>query len=352
MDRTFEVVVVGAGPIGLECAVNLGLNGINYCLFDAGALGSTIQQWETGTHFLSTPERLEIAGFPLQTLDQLSPTKDRYLAYLRSIVETYNVTLETFTKVSAIKPSESGFELTLDTRLGSQRCAAKKVILATGAMHQEKGLEVPGHDQPFVHSALEDNHQYFRKKVLIVGDRNSALEKMIRVFRLGGEVSVLIPEQDVEPGGVRVEYLREWRLLTDKEKVKVFRDAKLEKIDASGRCEITAKGESVSEEFDFVIPCTGYEYKPDFLHAIGVSTDGDGNPEYDSETMETNLPGLYLAGTVAGGTRLMKELFIGTCHVHVERILHALRESPELRVGSPEQRQYRFTYDEIKERER
>lgn len=352
MAKRHEVIVVGAGPIGLECAVNLSLNDIDYSLLDAGALGSTIQRWETGTHFLSTPERLEIAGFPLQSVDQLSPTKDAYLAYLRSIVEAHDIALETFTRVQEIKKTQNGFELLVEKRGGIESCLAEKVVLATGAMHEEKGLDIPGCEQRFVHSAVAENHQYFRKKVLIIGDRNSALEKMIRVFRLGASVSVLIPEQDVDPDAVRVEYLREWRLLTDKEKVKVFRNARLESIDGNGNCKISSDGNTLSEGFDFLIPCTGYQYNPSFLHDIGIATDEEGNPHYNSETMETNLPGLFLAGTVAGGTRLMKELFIGTCHEHIEKILRPLRPSPKLLLGSPAQRHYRFSYDEIKERER
>lgn len=344
---SYEAVIVGAGPIGLECSVNFLLNDISHLLIDAGALGNTILNWSHHTHFLSTPERLEICQFPLHNVNQLSPDGQQYLGYLRSVAEFYDVPLCTFHKLEAIERTGAEFRLTISNRAKQFEIVAKNVVLATGAMNYPRKLGVPGESLDFVHHHYRDFHQYFRKKLLIVGDGNSALEAVFRGFRVGAEivVSMLIPS--VNPDEVRLEYYREFQLLEKKNLIRVYYNSEVSQIAPGGHCRLVQDGQSIEVQADFVLSCIGYQYDTSIFEKFGIEIKEGKIPQHDPNTMETNVKGLYLAGTVAGGEKYSKELFIGTCHQHVENILKVLKKEPIFKTGSPPSRHFQFSYDEV-----
>ncbi|UZR98268.1 NAD(P)-binding domain-containing protein [Chondrinema litorale] len=348
INKSTEVLVIGAGPLGVECSVNLKINGIDHMLVDAGCLGNTILKWDNNTHFLSTPDRLEIAEIPFQSVDQKSPTGEAYLSYLRNVVEIFDLPLFTYHKVTEVKREGSnGFAVKLSHKNAIFQISTKKIILASGGMNELSNMGIPGEEYSFVHSNENINHKYFRKKVLIVGDGNSALEKAIRAFRMGADVSLLIQQEKLDAEKVRFEYLRECRLLIEKEKIRLISKAQIEKIDENGNCFFKIMGITYDDNFDFIIKCVGYNFNEALLKEAGVELDEDKVPYYDKETMETNIPGIYLAGTVAGGLRDMEKLFIGTCHSHVEKIIHHLDDSSKTKTGSPANRKYSFKYEDV-----
>ena len=205
-----HVALVGAGPLGLEMAVALKKAGLRYVQIEAAQIGATIQWWAPNTRWFSSPERISIAGVPLVTPNQEKASREEYLAYLRSIVEQFDLHIETYTRVIDIARHPDGrFRLTLrpcirGTLLGPPRTLlADKVILSTGGTERPNLLNVPGEDLPHVTHYFQDPHAYFRKALLIVGGRNSAVEAALRCHRIGANVHFSYRRDGVDPKDIK-----------------------------------------------------------------------------------------------------------------------------------------------------
>ncbi|MEC9373624.1 MAG: NAD(P)-binding domain-containing protein, partial [Planctomycetota bacterium] len=196
MEKT-SIVLIGAGPIGVEAAVALAEAGLDYVHIEAGQVGSTMQWWAPDTTFFSSPERIAIADAPIPSVDQSKATRESYLAYLRSVVARHDLPIRTYTRVVAAAPHpEGGFVLTLrpsnhgvggpeESRSpipsprkqpGDALLHAEKIILAIGDLQRPRLLDIPGEDLPNCSHFFDDPHRYFRRKVLLVGGKNSAAE--------------------------------------------------------------------------------------------------------------------------------------------------------------------------------
>jgi thioredoxin reductase (NADPH) len=320
--RVSEVLIIGAGPIGIELAIGLERAGIPYEHVDAGQIGSTISWYAPQTHFFSSPERIAIAGVPLQTLDQTKATREEYLNYLRAVVLQFDLHIETYEPVTSIVRRDGGFTVKTEGRVPRER-HARKVILAVGDMHRPHLLGVPGEDLPHVSHYFADPHVYFRRRVLVVGGRNSAVEAAIRCVRVGAEVTLSYRAGDLDEAHVKFWLLPELRSMV--------RDGKLMFLPRTAVRAITPEAAVLDPdgrrvEADFVLLLTGYEQDTTLFEQAGVALEGPRRrPRFDERTMETNVPGLYVAGTAAAGTQVSgTREFIETSHVHVERILAAL----------------------------
>src|SRR4051812_37431365 len=191
VSREADVAVVGAGPIGLELAVALKRAGIDYLHFDAKQIGYTISWFPPQTRFFSSNERIAIAGVPLQTPDQGKCTREQYLAYLRSVVQEFDLRVNTYEPVVAIdRNADGGFVLTTHPAVGRRTYRARRLVLATGGTDYPRRLGVPGEDLPHVSHYFDDPHKYFRRRVLIVGGKNSAVEAALRCHHAGADVSL------------------------------------------------------------------------------------------------------------------------------------------------------------------
>src|SRR4051812_46299808 len=187
---TTDVVIIGAGPIGLELAVAFKRAGVDYLQFDAKQIGYTISWFPPQTRFFSSNDRIAIAGVPLQTPDQNKATREQYLAYLRTVVQQFNLKINTYEPVVNIERESSGFALTT-TRGGVHRhYRANRIALATGGPAPPRTLDVPGEDLPHVHRHWRDPHDYFNKRVLVVGGKNSAVETALRFHHAGAQVAL------------------------------------------------------------------------------------------------------------------------------------------------------------------
>ncbi len=180
-----DVAIIGAGPIGLELAVCLKRAGVDYIHFDAHQIGYTMTWWPHNTYFFSTTERLAIAGVPIQNNYQQRITGEDYLAYLRAIVEQFDLAINTYEPVAALTRTSEGFSLTTQPLAGERHYRCRRVVLAIGDMHHPNCLQIPGEDLPHVSHYFRDPHDYFRKRLLIVGGRNSAVEAALRCWRAG-----------------------------------------------------------------------------------------------------------------------------------------------------------------------
>jgi thioredoxin reductase (NADPH) len=315
--ESHHVAVIGAGPIGLELAVALKQAGIDYVQIDAGQIGSTIEWYPPQMLFHSSSDRLALAGLPIQTANQQKITREEFLAYLRALVQYFGLTVRTYERVVDIKKSPDGFEL--QTTAG--RLRADIVVLAIGAFHAPRLINVPGEDLPHVSHYLGDPHKYFGTRLLIVGGRNSAVEAAVRCHRAGADVTISYRGADFDPKVVKFWLLPEVRALIRDGYVRFLPRTCVEAISP---CKVRLSSGEIPA--DFVLLMTGYRQDPRLFEMLGVTLQGDERaPVHDPQTMETNVPGVFIAGTAVAGTPPRKvSVIVETCHVHVPRIVAAI----------------------------
>jgi thioredoxin reductase (NADPH) len=313
-----RVLLIGAGPIGIELAVQLKRSGIDYEHVDAGPIGATITWYAPQTHFFSSPERIQIAGVPLQTLDQSKATREEYLTYLRAVVLQFDLQISTFERVLSIAP---GF--VVETTHGTRR--AEVLVLAIGDMHRANLLGIPGEDLPHVSHYFGDPHVHFRRHVVIVGGRNSAVEAAIRCVRAGARVTMIHRAESLPQDHIKFWLYPEINGMIREGRIAFIPNATVTSIDRTG---VTlSNGRRIV--CDDVLLLTGYEQDTSLFEQAGIELVGPNRrPRFDERTMETNVRNIYVAGNAAAGTQVSgTREFIETAHVHVERIMAALKGS-------------------------
>jgi len=330
--RTADVGIVGAGPIGLELAVALKRAGVDYVHFDAQQVGYTISWYAPGTRFFSSNERIAIAGVPLQTPDGSKATREQYLTYLRTVVQQFDLRVNTAGRVVGIdRLTGGGFRLTTRPAAGERQWVVGSLVLATGGTDRPRRLGIPGEDRPHVHHYFRDPHTYFRKRVLVVGGKNSAVEAALRCHQAGALVSLSYRRPRLPDKSIKYWLLPEIKGLVDSGKIGNHLGTVPTAI-GPDRVTLSACDESFSAcgperdvEADFVLALIGYEQDQALFRVAGLDLSGAcGAPQFDERTMLTNVPGIYVAGTAVGGTQDKYTVFIENCHVHVERIAAAL----------------------------
>ncbi len=371
--RTTDTVIVGAGPIGLEVAAGLRRAGHPYIQLDAGPIGHTMTWWAPGTRFFSSPERIEIAGVPLATPAQDKATREEYLTYLRTVVAAHGLRVETFRRVVSARRAGDGFELGVvrspagvggpeEERRGARpaggpvpetiRC--RRVVLAIGDMHAPRRLGVPGEDLPHVSHYFEDPHRYVGRRVLIVGGKNSAAEAAIRLQRIGVDVAISYRRAEFDEKRIKYWLLPELKWLIEKGRMTFYPRTAVRAI-GEGWADLAEAGPLDDEpeawdgsspehedpgfrpggdalvgtpqrvEADDVLLLTGYVQDKSLFEQLGVRLEHrERRPAHNAETMETNVPGVYVCGTAVGGTQTRARVFIETSHVHAERIVRAI----------------------------
>lgn len=325
IDHVYEAAVVGAGPIGLELAVALKRADVDYVHFDAKQIGHTMTWWAPQTRFFSSNDRIAIAGVPLLTPDQSKATREQYLMYLRTVVETFDLNVNTFEPVVGLAKEGENFQLTTQPRTGERTWRAKKVILCTGGTDHPRLINVPGEDLPHVSHYFGDPHQYFHQKMFVVGGKNSAVEAALRCHHAGAKVSISYRRPELPAGEIKYWLVPEMRGLVTSGRIPSYFSSTVTQITPTHvhLLQETEDGDIEHKvEADFVLLMTGYVQDNKLLKLAGLELEGACSiPLYDPRTMETTIPGLYLAGTAVGGTQEKYRLFIENCHEHVETIV-------------------------------
>jgi thioredoxin reductase (NADPH) len=351
-----DVAIVGAGPIGIEMAVSLRRAGIDYVHLEAKQVGYTISWFAPQTRFFSTNERIAIAGVPLQTPDGSKSTREQYLTYLRAVVEQFDLQINTYEPVTGIERHPGGgFGLTTRSLAGPRRYRCRRLILATGGTDRPRMLNVPGEGLPHVSHYFTDPHLYFRKRLLIVGGKNSAVEAALRCHNAGARVAVSYRRDKLPAKSIKYWLLPEINSLIATGRIEAYFNTVPTWIEP-GRVTLrqyrdpaelfagTSVATSQTREVpaDFVLALIGYEQDDTLFRLAGVELRGDCHaPIFDERTMETSVPELYVIGTAVGGTQDKYTVFIENCHVHVARVIAALTHSPVVPVpaepaGPPE----------------
>ncbi len=317
-----RVAIIGGGPIGLELAVTLKRLGIAFQVFEAGTLGNTIAWWAPQTRWFSSNERIAIAGIPLLTPDQSKASREQYLTYLRGVATQFDIPIRTHCPVVNIHKLDKGFQVTAKPAGGLQTWSAESVVLAVGGTDHPKRLNIPGEDLPIVDGYLRETHRYFGRRVLVIGGRNSAIEAALRLHHAGAHVALSYRGDALPEDGIKYWLLPEIRGLLEAGRVTNLLGTRPVAISESGVRLKTADGSITEFRADDVLSLIGYEQDKTLLKSAGVHlVDDMQRPEYDPETMQTNVPGLYVAGTATAGTQSSKfKTFLENCHDHVDRI--------------------------------
>ncbi len=311
----FDVIIIGAGPIGLNCGIECARNGLNYLIIEKGCLVNSIYNYPANMTFFSTSDKLEIGGLPFVSVN-LKPTRAEALEYYRRAAAFYKLNIRLFESAEAISGTDGCFSL----RTSKGNYTSKKIIVSTGFYDVPVELGVPGEDMAKVRHYYKDPHYYAFQHVVVVGAGNSAVDAALETYRKGAVVSMVIKGSGIDE---RVKY---W-VKPDIENrikegsVKAYFNSQLTEIDADKVSINTPQG-IVSVKNNFVLAMTGYRPNFTFLENLGIQCTNDKKqlPAHNPDTMETNIAGIYMAGVVCGGLDT-HTYFIENSREHAQKIL-------------------------------
>lgn len=320
-----DTLIVGAGPIGLELAVNLKHLGADYLHLDAGLIGQTIADYPLQTTFFSSPDRIAIAGVPLVIADQSKATRERYLAYLHGVVEQFDLPVQTEQRVIEINRDPDTQRFAVMT--AKARYSARHVVLAIGDMHHPRLLEIPGEDLPHVSHYFDEPLRYFRRELLIVGGKNSAVETALRCTRAGARVTLSYRRDTFDEQSIKYWLMPEIKALIKHGQIK-FHPRTVPVAITAETVELASVDDDTKTQTvpaDAVLLLTGYTQDKTLFESAGVNLLGDNRaPDHNPQTMMTNVPNLYIAGTAAAGTQNDFKLYIENSHPHVTKIVASI----------------------------
>lgn len=314
-----DVVVIGAGPVGLACALELQRAGQNVLVIEKGALVHSLVGYPTNMEFFSTPELLEIGNYPFATRNY-KPRREEALDYYRRVAEQENLDLALFERVQGLSGDAGAYMVHTEHR----DVACRFVVVSTGFFDTPNGLGVPGSDLPKVSHYYKEPYAHVNRDVAIIGAKNSAAKAALECHRNGARVTMLIRGPEVGP---TVKYwIRPDLVNRIKEgSITAWFNACVDRIDERS-ITFTDQDGSRTIPNDAVLALTGYRPDYDFLQRMGIAWDSDDaqTPVYDADTFETTRKGVYVAGTVCGGLHTSR-WFIENGRFHAQRIAAHVR---------------------------
>jgi thioredoxin reductase (NADPH) len=313
--KLLDLIIVGGGPIGIACGLEAQKNGLSYIILEKGPIVNSLYNYPSNMQFFSSSEKLEIDNIPFIS-KEAKPKRDEALEYYRRIVTNNKLNINLFEKVTSLKKDKGVFETTTN----KTSYHSVNVVLATGFYDIPNLLNIPGEDLPKVSHYYKDPHFYAGQKVAVIGASNSAIDAALECWRKGADVSLVIRGPEV---GQRVKYwVRPDIINRIKEgSIKAFYNSTVTEITEDEIYLNTKEGSEVLPN-DFVLALTGYMPNFEFLEDLGIELSSDAKrlPNYDPETMESNVNGLYLAGVICGGMETHK-WFIENSRVHAGMIV-------------------------------
>ena len=321
LENLYDVIIIGAGPIGLACGIEAKKAGLKYLIIEKGCLVNSLYHYPLNMTFFSTSERLEIGEVPFISHGP-KPNRAESLEYYRRVCSTWNLTVRLYEKVEAVV-SENGTHNVATTK-GNYN--AKAIILSLGFYDLPYLLNVPGEDLPKVKHYYDEPHPYFGQNIIVVGAANSAVDVALETYRKGANVTMVIREPSI------LETVKYWvkpdienRIMEGS--IKAFFNSDVLEVKPSSVTIKTPDGTKEIEN-DFVLAMTGYQPPFEFMESCGVKFQDDEfhTPVYNEKTMETNVKNLFLAGVVCGGLKTNK-WFIENSRVHAAMIIEHLRNT-------------------------
>jgi thioredoxin reductase (NADPH) len=321
-DEFFDVLVVGAGPTGLACAIEVEKAGFRAVLVDKGCLCNSLFHYPSNMTFFTTPELLEIGDIPFPSPNQ-KPDRNEALEYYRKVAQHYRLNLRQYQTVESITGENGNFTIaTVDSFARRRVYRARKLILATGYYDLPNYLDVAGEELGKVMHYYHDPHPYYDQHVLVVGGKNSAAIAALDLWRHGAQVTL------VHRGAAMHHHVKYWILpdINNRIKageVKAYFSSTVSRITEDSVHIQTPEG-LVHLKNDYVFALTGYHPDFDLLTGLGVRLEGvDRLPVCDPSTLESNVPGIYLAGVIVAGSRT-NEIFIENGRFHGRQIAQDL----------------------------
>src|SRR5690606_3266977 len=313
--KTKDVLIIGAGPIGIACALECKKKGQDYVVVEKGALTNSLYNYPLNMTFFSTSEKLEIGDIPFIS-NNSKPNRNEALEYYRRVATSNNLHINLYETILSVEKVNECFKIISE----KNNYTTKKVIVSTGFYDIPKMLNIPGEELPKVMHYYKEAHPFVMQKVIVVGASNSAVGAALEIWRKGGDVTMVVRGPKI---GERVKYWVKPDIENRIEEgsIKAYFNSEIIKITKNEVFIQTPKGPKILDN-NFVIALTGY--KPDFkfLKSLGVQFSEEGNyfPKYNTETMESNVEGLYLAGVICGGLETHK-WFIENSRVHAKIII-------------------------------
>lgn len=318
--ETYDVLIIGGGPIGLACGIEAKKKGLTYVVLEKGCLVNSLYNYPKNMTFFSTSEKLEIGGVPFVSHSP-KPTRSEALEYYRRVADHWELNLRLYEKVESVSNTDV---FTVKTSKGEY--VAKNIVVSTGFYDLPFLLNVKGEDLPKVKHYYDEPHPYYGQKIVVVGAANSSVDAALETYRKGAEVTMIIRESEISD---RVKYWVKPDIdnRIKEGSIKAYFESNIEEITAD-KVIFQTPTERLEVENDFVLAMTGYQPSFKFLESMGVEIGSDSmkTPVHDTETMQTNVAGVYLAGVVCGGLQTNK-WFIENSRIHADVIMHNIKGS-------------------------
>lgn len=318
-NKTYDMIIIGAGPAGLATAIEARKAGMRYLIIDKGSIVDGIQRYQRDMFFFSTPELLEIGGIPF-VVPTMRPTSLDCVNYYRRVTESFQLHCSLYEQVNSVVRADGVFRVLTS----KAEYEAATVVAATGYYDTPNPLGVPGESFPHVSHFYHDPLPYFQQDVLIVGGKNSAVEAALDLWRHGARVTV-IHRGPALSSGVKYWILPDFENRVAAKSIAIHFTTCVKEFKHEKTIVQNSAGTELEIPTNFAFILIGYRPDVSFLQSLGIKIEEDSlAPVHNPETMETNVSGLYVAGGMVGG-RFNNRVFIENGREHGKKIVASLR---------------------------
>tara|TARA_A100001037_G_scaffold104529_1_gene95028 strand:- start:2606 stop:3565 length:960 start_codon:yes stop_codon:yes gene_type:complete len=317
-----DLIIIGAGPIGLSCGIEAKRNNLDYLIIDKGMLVNSIFNYPTNTTFFSTSDKLEIGGIPFVS-HNVKPTRTEALEYYRRVSESWELNLSLYNEVLEVKNNADYF--LINTQSGKFK--SKNIVISTGFYDIPYLLNIPGENMDKVLHYYNESHPYYQMDIAIVGAGNSAADVALDTYRKGAKsVTMIIRENEI---GENIKYWVRPDIINriESKEIKAYFNSEIVEIREKS-ITINTESKEIEIQNDFVLAMTGYQPNYNLLENLNVKILDDEfrTPSYNEKTMKTNIDGVFLAGVICGGLKTNK-WFIENSRDHSEKIIAEIIKS-------------------------
>lgn len=312
----YDVIIIGAGPCGLACGIEAQVQNLDYLIVDKGSITESIRRYPINMLFFSTSENIEIGNVPFVSMGT-RPTRSEALKYYRKVVNHFDLNVKLFTRINNVKKEGEVFSL----KTANETLKAKKIIISTGYYDVPRYLQIRGETMPHVSHYYDEAFRYSKMKAVVVGGANSAIETALDLYRNDVDVTIVHMYESLDP---RAKYwiVPDLENRIKKDEVKAYFKSKVSEIyEKSVIIENLEDGSKKRIDADFVFLMTGYRPDAHFMEKVGIILEGENLiPKLNPETLESNIEGIYLAGSIIGGEETAK-IFIENGRLHGKPII-------------------------------
>ncbi len=328
MKKKLDLIVIGGGPAGLAVAVEAQKRDWQFLVIERGCVVNSIYKYPVNMTFFTTAELLEIGDVPMIASTE-KPKRLDGLKYYRRVADHFELPIRDYEEVVRVDRHADFFQVASRDRFGDEHSyEARMIVIATGYYDNPNMMGIPGEDLPKVSHYYNEPHAYYRKKVAVIGGNNSAADAALELFRSGAEVTVIHRGPEM---GSKIKYWVRPDIINriKRKEVKAYLSSFVSEIRERDIVVETPEGRIVLEN-DFVLAMTGYRPDVAFLESLGIEIEPETLiPKHDAESLETNVPGIFLAGSIAAG-RMTNRIFIENGRFHGEQIFASLEKRKKL----------------------